>query len=174
MAQCDFSKKFKLSTFVLAISSLFFMNDSWGQVKPFKEMDNEGVNKLERITGMEKYLSDLAQTLLKMETKLAEFDGKFKNIDSQLAQIKDKELKSINTSIEELKEAKSDKNKKPISQSSEKISELSAEEINTELEKLRKDILTLKNEDFEKVQLDINTLKFSVESIQKVLKINNR
>ena len=158
----------------MVFSTLLFFSESWAQVKPYKEMDNEGMNRLERITGMEKYLSELAQTLMKMETKLSEFDVKFKNMDSQLAQIKDKDLKSLSSSIMELQEAKSEKNKKASSQSSEKTSELKPEEIDAELEKLKKDILTLKNEDFEKIQLDINSLKFSVESIQKVLKINNR
>lgn len=145
---------------------IFFNNSTWGQVKAYKEMDNEGINKLERISIMEKYLADLAQTLMKMESKVNDFDGKFKTIDLQLELIRDKELKSIESSIKNLQESWDKKKSTQLPVSSEVVSE--------EIEKIKKDILTLKNEDIEKIQLDLSTLKFSVESIQKMLKMNYR
>lgn len=120
------------------------------QIKIYEDTDNTGVNKLERISIIEKYLIGLSQSLKSMEAKLEANTLRLKTMEDNINSIKDKDLKSIMAQLSEKSEVKEAPSKDA-----------------SELEKIKADILAMKNEDIEKIKLDLQSLSSALKQLQK-------
>jgi len=119
---------------------------SFAEIPPFQSNENTGLNKKERIDELEKYLSDLAGTLKKMETKLDENTKKVQSLNDVVKLLKDAQDKKV----------ESDFGEKKITDSKEAF----------EIEKLKLDILILKNQDIEKLKNDVKDLNDTLRFIR--------
>ncbi len=130
---------------------IFLLSTQVGaQIKIYEDTDNTGVNKLERIGIIEKYLIGLSQSLKSMEAKLETNTLKLKTIEENLGSIKDKDLKSI------------------MAQLSEKTAAAAAPSKDAaEIEKIKADIMTMKNDDIEKIKLDLQALSSAIKELDK-------
>jgi hypothetical protein len=118
------------------------------QIKTYEDTDNTGINKLERIGVIEKYLIGLSLSLKSMETKLEANTIKLKTMEDNINTIKDKDLKSISAQLSEKTAATPSKDA-------------------SEIEKIKADILTMKNDDIEKIKLDLQALSSAVKQLDK-------
>lgn len=125
---------------------LVFSQSILAKVEVYQSTDNTGLNKLERIDGIEKYLIDLSATLKNMETKLDEQAKKMEEVSKEIAALKDNEAKRIQSAL------------------GQKTTDATA--ITGEVEKLRADFTTLKNEDIEKLSRDVLQLKDKLQDLK--------
>jgi peptidoglycan hydrolase CwlO-like protein len=125
---------------------IFCSNIVFAETEIFKETDNTGLNKKERIDGIEKYLTDLSASIKHLENKFDENTKKLKSIEEVI-------------------------NKLNISSNKKLGEEISDQDSNPELTKLKKELDGIKSKDIEKLKLDITGLNESIKSIEKVLKI---
>jgi peptidoglycan hydrolase CwlO-like protein len=137
-----------LKILLICLTFLFYLN-AIAETSVFKETDNTGLNKKERIDGIEKYLSDLSASIKNLENKFEENTKKLKSIEDVI-------------------------NKLNISSNKKLGEEISDHDSNPELSKLKKEIEGIKSKEIEKLKLDITGLNESIKSIEKVLKIQNR
>ncbi len=120
------------------------------QIKIYEDTDNTGINKLERIGVIEKYLIGLSQSLKSMEAKLEVNTLKLKTMEDNINSIKDKDLKSITAQLSEKTSAAAAPSKDAA-----------------EIEKIKADIQTMKNDDIEKIKLDLQALSSAVKQLDK-------
>jgi Txe/YoeB family toxin of Txe-Axe toxin-antitoxin module len=125
---------------------LVFSQSILAKVEVYQSTDNTGLNKLERIDGVEKYLIDLSATLKNMETKLDEQSKKMEEVSKEIASLKDNEAKRIQSAL------------------GQKTTDATA--ITGEVEKLRADFTTLKNEDIERLTRDVLQLKDKLQDMR--------
>ena len=139
-----------MKTSIFALAALFSLHCS-AEIMIYKNTDNTGINKLERIGVIETYLSNLSGTLKAMEAKLDATDLKLKTLDATLSALKENDLKKIQDQLAEQKKAPA--------KSEDKIAM-------EELEKLKEDMLTLKNDDIEAIRQQILILKSGIDEIK--------
>ncbi len=139
-----------MKTSIFALAALFSLHCS-AEIRIYKNTDNTGINKLERIGVIETYLSNLSGTLKAMEAKLDATDLKLKTLDTTLSALKENDLKKIQDQLTEQKAA--------IAKPQDKVSM-------EELEKLKEDMLTLKNDDIEAIRQQILILKSGIDEIK--------
>lgn len=141
-----------ISLFIFTI--LVSSNCLKAEVQAYESTDNAGLNKRERIDSVEKYLSDLAASLKKMEAKLDENATKVKSIEEVLKAMKDAEAKKMAPKLGEQKVA-DPKDK-------------------TEMDKIKADILAMKNQDIEKLKINLEELSDTVKVIQATIRNQNK
>jgi peptidoglycan hydrolase CwlO-like protein len=133
--------------FIVLFSSLLTFS-SFGETPTYTETENTGLNKKERIDSIEKYLTDLANSIKKMETKFQENTTKLKDLEEIVNSLKKNEEKAASAKLGE--------NAKPVTM--------------PEFQKLKTDLEALKNKDIEKLKSDIDVLSNSIFAIQGALK----
>ena len=89
-----------MKTSIFALAALFSLHCS-AEIMIYKNTDNTGINKLERIGVIETYLSNLSGTLKAMEAKLDATDLKLKTLDATLSALKENDLKKIQDQLTE-------------------------------------------------------------------------
>ncbi|MBY0415318.1 MAG: hypothetical protein K2Q18_14195, partial [Bdellovibrionales bacterium] len=117
----------------------------------YKNTDNTGINKLERIGVIETYLTTLSATLKGMEAKVLAAELKTNAMEAKLL-AKEDEIKKLKEEIASTKELLFKSTIDP-----------------KELDRLKADILEIKNEDIEKIRILVQGLNYSVQSIQGLL-----
>lgn len=128
------------------ILSLVFSFVTKADLDVYKDTDNTGLNKKERIDSIEKYLIDLSKNVKSLESKFDENAKKIKQLDDDLKKIK-------------MELPKDQLNK--IGESSESLKN------NPEINKLRTDFENFRARDFERLKNDFNVLSESLIKLQR-------
>lgn len=141
----------------LLLASVWFgASEVSAEIPGYSSTDNTGLNKKERIDAVETYLSNLTQSLSKMEQKLDENAKKLADLDRVVSALKANEAKKVDSKLGEAKQpTPSNPSGKPEP---------------SELEKLKADVLALKNQDIEKLKVNLEELSDTVKAIQVNLK----
>ncbi len=144
----------------IIIGFLFVATSSltMAEVQSYETTDNTGLNKLERLDTVDKYLVELSKSVKAMEAKLDENAKKIQSLDSIVKVLKENEAKLM---TEKLGEQKKSRTKEEAKVSKDDL---------TEMEKLKADILALKNKDIEKIKVNVEELSDTVKAIQATLK----
>lgn len=148
-----------MKTFVsaLLLASVWFgASQVSAEIPGYSSTDNTGLNKKERIDAVETYLSNLTQSLTKLEQKLDENSKKLSDLDRVVNALKASEAKKVDS---KLGEAKQPTPGNPAGKPEP-----------SELEKLKADVLALKNQDIEKLKTNLEELSDTVKAIQSNLK----
>jgi TolA-binding protein len=143
-----------IHTVLVVLIALFLSNSAQAEVKSYEITENTGLNKLERIDTMDKYLVELSNSIKIMETKLNENSEKIKSLEGVIKIQKEEQLKKQNEKI--------------ITEVS-KSSPTSSKDL-SELEKLKADFIILKNTDIEKLKVDFQDQKETINIIQATLR----
>ncbi len=143
-----------IQTILILLLIQFLSNSVYAEVKTYEITENSGLNKLERIDTMDKYLVELSNSIKIMETKLNENSEKIKSLENTLRIQKEELLKK--------------QNEKTTTEVS-KASPLSTKDL-SELEKLKADFISLKNNDIEKLKVDFQDQKETINIIQTTLR----
>lgn len=77
----------------LLVISYFAIISANAEVPTFKEKNNEGLNKLERIESLEKQLVTVSSGLNALEKKFHALDEKFQNLEKEFLEIKKDKIK---------------------------------------------------------------------------------
>jgi len=125
---------------------LLYSQSILANVETYQNTENTGLNKLERIDGIEKYLVNLSATLKNMENKLKDQGDRLDQVVQEVKTLKDNEAKRITAAL------------------GQKSNDPNA--LTGEIEKLRADYTTLKNDDIERLSKDILQLKEKLKDIQ--------
>jgi len=148
-----------VKTFVsaLLLASVWFgASQVLAEIPGYSSTDNTGLNKKERIDAVETYLSNLTQSLTKLEQKLDENSKKLSDLDRVVNALKASEAKKVDSKLGEAKQpTPGNPTGKPEP---------------SELEKLKADVLALKNQDIEKLKTNLEELSDTVKAIQSNLK----
>lgn len=154
---------------------------SHAEIKSYESTDNTGQNKKERIDSVESYLTNLSNSLQKMETKLDENAKKIQALDQTMKSVQDKMAKK--EAEEKLASVAKASAKKGEEKGGEKSAEASSEKeeekmdakvgertAKSEIDKLKADMMALKNQDMEKLKASLEELSDTVKAIQATLK----
>ena len=125
---------------------LFFSSAVFAKIEVYKITENTGLNKLERIDGIENYLVSLSVNLKNMSSKLDETNKKMEELDRDIKTLKENESKRVETAL------------------GDKRTDLPA--ATAEIEKLKADFLALKNEDIEQLKKDLQVLSTSLKELK--------
>jgi TolA-binding protein len=143
-----------IPTILLFVIAIFSINLSQAEVKVYEITENTGLNKLERIDTMDKYLVELSNSIKIMEAKLSENSEKIKSLESIIRTQKEEQLKKQN---------------EKVTTEISKSSPTSTKDL-SELEKLKADFIVLKNNDIEKLKVDFQDQKETINIIQATLR----
>ncbi len=144
---------------VLLISA--FMNGLYAEdsIGLYKDTNNQGLNKLERIEYVEKYLKDFSASFKSIESKMEESNKRFKELEKNIEDMK-KDFQKIESKINNEKKDEKKEDKKLGEEIKKTAQELE------DIEKVKKDILSLKNQDIEKIKLDLEKLWVAVKMLE--------
>ena len=117
------------------------------EIPLYKTTDNTGLNKLERIDVIEKYLINISGTLQKIESSVNANVEKIGSLEKLISQIKESDIKSL---------------EKKLSEKLDNSKNLDRDD----LSKLQADLTILKNEDIELIKMQLQGLKSSVQLLQ--------
>ena len=134
----------KLFIFVFIFSSNALLG---AEIPLYKTTDNTGLNKLERIDVIEKYLINISGTLQKIESSVEGNVQKISSLEKAFLEMKENDIKNKEKIIKE------------------KVAVTKTPEMD-ELNKLQADLTTLKNEDIESIRMQIQGLKSSIQLLQ--------
>ena len=125
----------------------FFNAFSYAEIPEFKSTDNTGINKLEKIDGIEKYLIKLSSTLIKIEASVESSAQKLSALEKEVAHIREADIKNLESKL------------------NEKLAVPKTPEMG-ELIKLQADFTALKNDDLESLRIQVQGLKSSIQLLQ--------
>ena len=117
------------------------------EIPLYKTTDNTGLNKLERIDVIEKYLINISGTLQKIESSVNANVEKIGSLEKLISQIKESDIKDLEKKLSEKLD-----NSKSLDRD--------------DLSKLQADLTILKNEDIELIRMQLQGLKSSVQLLQ--------
>ena len=121
------------------------------EIPLYKTTDNTGLNKLERIDVIEKYLINISGTLQKIESSVNANVEKIGSLEKLISQIKESDIKDLEKKLSEKLD-----NSKSLDRD--------------DLSKLQADLTILKNEDIEFIRMQLQGLKSSVQVLQSEIK----
>jgi SMC interacting uncharacterized protein involved in chromosome segregation len=134
----------------LALFFVLFSMNSFSEVQEYKETENQGLNKLERIGHVEKYLSEIGHSMKSLELKLDENSKKMKDLDEVVKKLKI----DLDKSIQERVGQKDNK----------------AQSLGEDLNKVKSEVEALKLKDIEKLKGELSRLTDAVIDIQGRMK----
>ena len=138
----------KLLFFIFIFNSNALLS---AEIPLYKTTDNTGLNKLERIDVIEKYLINISGTLQKIESSVNANVEKIGSLEKLISQIKESDIKSL---------------EKKLSEKLDNSKNLDRDD----LSKLQADLTILKNEDIEFIRMQLQGLKSSVQVLQSEIK----
>ncbi len=125
---------------------LIFSQSILAKIEVYESTDNTGINKLERIQVLEKYLITLSASLKNLENKIDQDGQKITELEKEIITIKELDQKRTKAAMGEMRN--------------------DPQAVMKEIDKLKADVLTLKNDDIEKLKADLLMLNRTMKEIR--------
>lgn len=136
---------YAVKTFMLT-GLLLFSQSILADVEVYKDTENTGQNKLERLEGMEKYLVQFSASIKNLESKIEEQSKKMSSLEKEVNALKELEDKRTKTALGQVRN--------------------DPQAAMAEIEKLKADFTTLKNDDIEQIRQDLIMLNKTMKDIR--------